>query len=131
MACGVGGLLRRCLYTGLQGDQGPSQGWRQGDAFREETDSADEEVVYEERGGLRLKELRRAEVVHGVAAEVVEVEPRKYKQQAEQVTEVVEEASSNNEGGSIEEQVEETGEKFSMFDSDENSDSGCSSKRNS
>lgn len=128
MACGVVGLVRRCFYTGLSGEQVPGQGWRQGDVFREERDSGDEEVVYEDRGGLRLRELRRVEVVQGVAAAVVEVEPQKYKPQADKVTEVVKEVSSNNKGTSIEGKAQETGEKFSMFDSDEHSDNGCDSR---
>jgi len=83
VSCNLGGLVRRCFYTGFVPEEKPGRGWRQGDVFKDDLDSDEEEVVYQQiskvmdkrmmvHKGVQMRELRQNDMVHNLALAVVD-----------------------------------------------------------
>ena len=101
----MSGLMRRCFYTGfVAAEERPGRGWRQGDLFKEDADSDEEEVVYEQqrnkkgmfyeerKRSVQMREMRQTDLVQEVAVAVVQKEPsmllkkeEKHKEEKEQM----------------------------------------------
>jgi len=83
VSCNLSGLVRRCFYTGFVPEEKEGRGWRQGDVFKDDLDSEDEEeVVYQQiskvmdkkmvHKGVQMRELRQNDLVHNLALAVVD-----------------------------------------------------------
>ena len=83
VSCNLSGLVRRCFYTGFVPEEQPGRGWRQGDVFKDDLDSEEEEVVYQQiskvimdkrmvHKGVQMRELRQNDLVHNLALVVVD-----------------------------------------------------------
>ena len=85
VSCNLSGLVRRCFYTGFAPEEKEGRGWRQGDVFKDDLDSEEEEeeVVYQQiskvimdkrmvHKGVQMRELRQNDLVHNLALAVVD-----------------------------------------------------------
>ena len=96
VSCNLSGLVRRCFYTGFVPEEKEGRGWRQGDVFKDDLDSDEEEVVYQQiskvimdkrmvHKGVQMRELRQNDLVHNLALAVVDKDSSSAQNQEENI----------------------------------------------